>query len=39
MATHIHFFNNLKEVINFLNEEDDINLVGFSDNMRIRKVL
>lgn len=33
------FFNNLKEVINFLNEEDDINLVGFSDNMRIRKVL
>jgi vacuolar-type H+-ATPase subunit C/Vma6 len=33
------YFNNLKEVINFLNEENDINLVGFCDNMRIRRVL
>lgn len=33
------YFNNLKEVINFLNQENDINLVGSSDNMNIRKVL
>lgn len=33
------YFNNLKEVINFLNKENDINLIGFCDNMRIRRVL
>jgi hypothetical protein len=33
------YFNNLKEVINFLNEENDSNLVGFCDIMRIRRVL
>jgi hypothetical protein len=33
------FFDNLKLVINFLNEENDPTLVASCDNMRIKKVL
>lgn len=33
------FFDNLKLLIDFLNEENDSSLLGSCDNMRIRKIL